>query len=348
MKVSIVTIYDYFNHGNRLQNYALEKAIEKLGCEAETLALAPKKFMPFCFNLACAFPIMPVTLRLARSKKFTKQNLNSTDITKLSMNKLSEREIDTAIIGSDQVFNPKYIINYDKTFLKFVPSGKRVAFSASFGVSSLPENLKQTFKEGLSGLREISIRETQGAEIAKELTGKEVSVIADPTFLLTKQDWETFGDKAELKKKPKKKYIITYFLLPKKEYRQKVKQLSKKFGLKVININNFFDKYCSATPQEFIELLKGAEFVCTNSFHGHALSILLEKPFISFPSVKSTGSRIKTLLKITGLENRNYQILKDEEIFEIDYSKTREKIANEREKGIAFLKNALGLNKELS
>ncbi len=343
MKVSIVTIYDYFNHGNRLQNYALEKSLEKLGCEAETLAIAPKKIMPFCFSLACAFPIMPVTLRLARSKKFTKQNLNSKDITKTSIKKLSESSIDYAIVGSDQVFNPKYIIDIDKTFLKFVPSEKRLAYAASFGISKLPESLEEPFKEGLNGIKGISIRESQGAEIVKNLTGRDVPVIADPTFLLTKQDWEKFGESATLKKKPKKKYILTYFLLPKKEYKQKVKGLSKKYGLKVININNFFDGYCSATPQEFIQLLKGAALVCTNSFHGHALSILLEKPFVSFPSVKSTGSRIKTLLGITGLEGRNYQVLTEDKLFEIDYTNTREKIKIEREKGFEFLKNALNL-----
>lgn len=341
MKVAITTLYDYFNHGNRLQNYALEQTLKKLGCEVETYALASKKYLPFCFRLACAFPIMPVTRRLARSRKFGKTDLNSKNITSISLKKLCKNDLDFAIIGSDQVFNPAYIVDLDKTFLKFVSPEKRIAYSASFGISSLPKKLEQPFKEGLNEIKHISIRENAGAKIVEDLTGRKVPVVADPTFLLERHEWEEFAESAYLKNAPKEKYILTYFLLQKKEYKQKVKEISKEFGLKVININSFFDKYCSATPKEFMQLLKNAELVCTNSFHGHALSILMEKPFISFPSVKGTGSRIKTLLNITGLEGRNCQTLKKEDYFNLDYTMTRQKVKAERQKGLEFLKTAL-------
>lgn len=36
-KVAIVTLTGYFNYGNRLQNYALQASIEKLGFEVDTI-----------------------------------------------------------------------------------------------------------------------------------------------------------------------------------------------------------------------------------------------------------------------------------------------------------------------
>lgn len=57
MKVAIVTIYDFYNHGNRLQNYALEQELTKLGCEVETLANASQKEFPFLLKLSKFFVV---------------------------------------------------------------------------------------------------------------------------------------------------------------------------------------------------------------------------------------------------------------------------------------------------
>lgn len=343
MNVGIVTLYDFFNHGNRLQNYALEKTLKNLGHKPLSLAIASKRWLPFCYGLTRIFPFISTTRRLIRSMKFTKIDLNSKNITNIGFKKLKkyfDENLDCVIVGSDQVFNPAYILDSDKMFLRFAPKERRIAYSASFGISALPERYNNDFICGLNDMNYISIRENEGAKIVKDLTKKDVPVVVDPTMLLCKEDWEAFVEDVPEKRIPKHKYLLTYFLGPEKEYKQKVKEIAEHFGLKIININTLGDKYFDVDSKVFVSLIKNATLVCTNSFHGHALSIILEKPLVSFPSVKSKNSRIKTLLQLAGLEQRHYERLKYEDMLSLDYSDVRERVDVQRQKGLGFLKEA--------
>lgn len=340
MKVGIVTIYDFFNHGNRLQNYALEQTLTKLGHNVTTLAITPKKFYSYVLPIANCLPFIPVISRMNRSKKFTKEHFHNVIIDRYSKKKLEKLndKFDAFVIGSDQVWNPKYMANKYVSFLKFADKDKCISYAPSFGIEKLPEKLKATFVDGLSHIKYLSVRENEGKRIIEECVGKEAPVVVDPTFLLEKEDWEKFA--TTVKNKPKE-YIVTYFLMPKKEYKEKVKEISKKYNLPVINLNNSFDKYFKNNPSEFIDLIMGAKLVCTNSFHGHAMSIILEKPFVSFISFKSTKSRIMTLLKMTELENRNWETLKEEDYFNLDFSKAKSNIEKQRKISLSFLQDSL-------
>ncbi len=342
MKVGIVTIYDFFNHGNRLQNYALEQTLIKLGHEVTTLAITPKKVYAYVLPVASFLPCIPVISRMNKSKKHTKKYLHNVIINNFSKKRLQklDDEFDAFIIGSDQVWNPKYMANKFVSFLKFAGKEKCVAYAPSFGVDKLPKNLEKEFSEGLSHIKYLSVRENEGKDIIEKQIGGvgNAELVVDPTFLLEKKDWEKFAE--PVKNKPKD-YILTYFLAPKKEYKQKVKEIEEKYNLEVVNMNSSFDKFYKANPSQFVDLLLGAKLVCTNSFHGHAMSIILERPFVSFLSFKSTKSRIKTLLKMTGLEDRNWEKLQEKDYFALDYADVREKIKQEREKSFSFLENAL-------
>ncbi|MBE7076191.1 MAG: 4Fe-4S dicluster domain-containing protein [Clostridiales bacterium] len=340
MKVAIVTIYDYFNHGNRLQNYALEKAISKFGYDVETLAVPPKKFYPFFFGMAGVFSFLPVTKRIKNSMKFTKQSLKSKTFCKYSKKNLEKTNgnYDCFVIGSDQVWNPKYIINNDVSFLKFVDAEKTVAYAPSFGIETVPEKYQKDFAEGLNHIKYLSSREKEGTEIIKTLTQKDAEVVVDPTVLLTKEEWESF---AEPVKKLPEKYILTYFLGKSKAYREEVEKIAKENNLQVINLNAPFDKFHKSNPKQFMYLIKNAELVCSNSFHGNVLSIIMEKPFISFVPTHKTRSRIVHLLKNFGLEDRNFEILKKEEYFNADFSFSREKIEKQRAESLKYLEQSL-------
>jgi len=349
MNVGIVTLYDYFNHGNRLQNYALEKVLKDMGHKPQTLAIASKRYLPLCYGLTRIFPVISTTRRLIGLMKFTKRELNSKNITFTSFKNLKKhfekdglkgQKLDCVIVGSDQVFNPSFIVDSDKMFLRFAPKERRIAYSASFGVTQIADKYKEDFVKGLNEMQSVSIREKEGAQLVEKLTGKEVPVVVDPTMLLTKSDWEDFVSNVSQKRMLKEKYILTYFLEADKAYKEKAEELGKKYGLRVVNINGLFDKHFSVDSKEFVALIKGAELICTNSFHGHALSIVLQKPFVSFSSKASKNSRIKTLLSITGLENRNWQKLSEENLFEIDYSKVEDVLKAERQKGLDFLRGA--------
>lgn len=59
-------------------------------------------------------------------------------------------------------------------------------------------------------MHRLSVREDAGAKIIKDLTGRDAPVLVDPTLLLTKEKWLFIAKEAD--NKPKKKYMLTYFL----------------------------------------------------------------------------------------------------------------------------------------
>ena len=103
-----------------------------------------------------------------------------------AINKLFNNKFDYIIVGSDQVWNPYWFPNID--FLKYIDKKKRISYAASFGVNEIPLNLQYSFKNTLKNMEYISVREDAGAKIIKDLIGKEVPVVVDPTLLLTTED----------------------------------------------------------------------------------------------------------------------------------------------------------------
>ena len=94
-----------------------------------------------------------------------------------------------------------------------------------------------------------------------------------------------------------------------------VKEISKLLDLKIIIINARYSKYSlsknvlfSEGPEEFLTLINNASFVCTDSFHGTAFSIIFQKDFITFSNFSENkddlDKRREDLLKKVNLTNR--------------------------------------------
>lgn len=96
---------------------------------------------------------------------------------------------DYFITGSDQVWNPHYNFIGTSDLLAFAKPEQRISYSASFGVDEIPDEKKKEYTENLSQFMALSVREKRGAEIIKELTGKDAQVVLDPTMLLTSDQW---------------------------------------------------------------------------------------------------------------------------------------------------------------
>lgn len=342
MKIGIVTISDYYNHGNRLQNYAIQSLMESAGHEVVTYGMFPRAMLGVLYPTAMGiFPYIPVFTRMWRFKKFTAKHYDSVRIdfyTKKKLDALNARH-DAFIVGSDQVWNPAYMFKPYAYFLQFCDPHKRIAYAPSFGVSHISPRWQKRFAEALKDFPHLSVREDAGAKIIYEASGKNCPVHLDPTLLLTREQWLKFT--AKPRNMPKGKYLLTYFLMPKKEYKREARRLAKAYGLKLVEISQPFGKYYKSNPSEFLYLMEHAELICTNSFHGHALSIALEKPFVSFSSVSHMVSRITTLLSFTGLENRNYKTIDPQEYFTLDYTAVNEALRARRAECIDYLMTAL-------
>ena len=87
-----------------------------------------------------------------------------------------------------------------------------------------------------------------------------------------------------------------------------------------------------------------AEYIITDSFHGTAFSINLNKKFICvFP--KKFSARLQSILELTGLEDRKLKINGDINQIdeEIDYDRVNKILEQERNKTNKFIDKALEL-----
>lgn len=329
MKVCILTLTYGFNLGNRLQNYALQVALEKLGLEVETVQHDSKmidrdfisdSWWPQCkywikVILGCRFWREKNKWLYHRARLFKQFNHTFFHLAPYELKKNRpfpggvKDQYDYFIIGSDQVWNPLWLEGFeDKYFGTFAPRSKRIVYAGSFGVPEIPQELHSEYREGLNGIPSISVREQRGAEIVRELTGRDVPVVVDPTLLLSKEEW------CSIEKKPvwdvPKQYIFNYFLgeMPRK-MREDMENQAKREGIPIISAYDLDDPRCGYIgPCEFIYLMRHCKLMYTDSFHGTVFSIIMNKPFyvskIILKEQVSLNSRIETLLDLFHLQHR--------------------------------------------
>lgn len=346
-KIAIITLNGYFNYGNRLQNYALQEVLKELGNEVVTIIHNEEVPKSYDTKIVKIYKKLKNTNivnirrkifyyknrdkilentenRLKEFKIFSKKNIAETEYricTKNIPNDLGNK-FDYFVAGSDQIWNPLYhyhtAVEPAIEYMTFAPKEKRLSYAASFGLSEIPEAYQERATEGLRGMKSILVREYAGAQIVKQLTGREAHVVLDPTMLLTKDQWLTISDEYEYK--PKKPYLLTYFLGDKsKEVQSYISKVARDNNLEIVHLEDLnHDIYYKANPGHFVDFINSAEVMITDSFHGVVFSILMETPFVIFKREDfgpSMYSRIETLLVAFNLQNRAYGSLKNADIF---------------------------------
>ena len=261
------------------------------------------------------------------------------------------------IIGSDQLWGPEDII-CDYHTLNWVPEGvSKIAYATSFGVSELPCYLKERTKVFLNKMDMISCRETAGVEIIKNLLGQSVPQVCDPTLLLSRKKWDEIASERKIVDEP---YIFVFFIGDNPIQRKRVATLRGATGYKIVSIQHL-DQYIpsdehfaditvnDASPQEFISLIKQAEYVVTDSFHATIFSVIYEKRFLTFNRYESNSSgsrnsRIDSICNKLGLNERRCN--PDDDIYEkinndIDFKKVNHILNVWRKESINYLTKAL-------
>lgn len=381
-KIGILTINDYTNYGNRLQNYASQEVLKSLGFSVETVVNNTKRtnnlnqginitnkignlkgmaieeiFEKIRFKLWSYVYKNKVQeckdKKIEAFKKFTSVNISETDysISKDNIPSDLSEKFDYFVTGSDQVWNPMYRDGSPIDFLTFAPKNKKIAYAPSFGISQIPGEHGANYSTWLSEMSSLSVREGAGAGIIKKLTGRDAIVLVDPTLMLSKEKWLSISKGAS--NKPKDEYLLTYFLgKVTKDNRKAIKQIALKKNLQIVNLADIkdMDRYI-ADPSEFIDYINCASVFITDSFHGAAFSILLEKPFVIYDRIgtlHSMNSRMDTLLSTFNLNSRKgSNITSINEVFNVDYSHVPAILEVERKKAIDYLKEALHVNEEI-
>lgn len=365
-KIGIITIVDYNNYGNRLQNYALQETLKKLDLDVVSIVnktelskisrlkyilnYPPKEILIRVFNkLYKRNHLIQVGQHNAYRRKkfinFTSNYIKETQyfISELSMPKDKLTTFDYFIAGSDQIWNPNFRHGSSIDFLTFAPKEKRVSYAASFGIDEIPIKYKGNYKKWLSEMSYVSVREEAGAKIVKNLTGRDVPVLADPTLILPKEQWIEVSKKAN--NRPDTPYLLTYFLGgPSKETRKKLDKLAREKNMTIINLGDITERETYETgPSEFLDYINNASAFFTDSFHGVVFSIIFQTPFVVYErqsSGPSMYSRIETILDNFDMRDREAEGF-DQDIFSMDFSGTYEVLEREYEKSINYLKEAL-------
>lgn len=377
MKIGIITILKVNNFGAELQAYALQRILNLLGYDAEIIdylfyknpqhikTVRSKPNFHFGIKKILAEKVYPLymwgkTLLDPKDKKIRAQRfaLFHQVHTKLSKTYRTIDELfsakldyDVYMVGSDQVWNPGIYSSLDPYFLKFAPKGKkRLAYASSFGVSEIPSYAYTYYHDSLKAFDVIGVREANAVDLVKNLCGKKAQWVLDPTLLLTKKDWNDIAVVPEAVKNFQNGYILLYELTPCPYILRLAYHLNKTLSLPIVRVcksasiedkDKMILNITDAGPAEFVGLFSNAQLVITNSFHGTAFSINLERNFYTVaPLRKQNNSRQQSLLRLFGLENR---LLMEGEQFRsvndvsIDYDPVRKLLSEERNKSIQFL-----------
>lgn len=355
MKVGTITFPGSPSHGASLQMYALYRALLDMGVEAEVINYIPdtvnhKNYTSKGWKdkLASAFlKDSEKAFQLFESKiKIIPENpIRTTE----ELQKYT-RKYDRIIVGSDQVWNPVVTGNDMNFYLEFCSdTNKKASYAPSFGTDQVDLVDKEKIAALLSDIKYLSAREERGREMIHELTGREVPVVLDPTFLIDKNHWR------EMKKPSgaKGEYVFVYTIKPSPKLRQAASTFAKQHGYKLVYISGGLhgvaDKFnpkkhpvFGIGPAEFLDLIDNAKYVFTNSFHGTALSIILNTNFyVEFSS--DTNSRLETLVYTFELEDMIMDCMRfDNALKSINYEKVNQMLDEKRKQSLMYLEGMIG------
>lgn len=359
MKIAILTYFFANNYGAVLQATALQAALKKYIDEDVTFLqycntlqkrnnalIQHGSIKAWCYNIVRLPFIGRRKKRIERFEQYRKYYWNNDGKYLNDEDVFAEAEkYDLIVVGSDQVWNPN-APDFSKIYFTVFNVGRHVCtYGVSLGDCKADQLLP--YIPYINKVPQILVRERSAID-RLEISGYKspIYMVLDPVLLHTKEEWERMLELSE--NKCKEKYILCYFLRRQHvfSYWNIAKKMAKRLGYKLIciNVNAGLFAYTHKTimdagPIEFLELIRGASLVLTNSFHGTAFSILFHIPFYSLYVSKGNDSRIEDILQILDLEDRQLSrndFMKDN-VFDIDFAKTDILLSRERQKAIEHI-----------
>ena len=293
-KVGIITFLHNDNYGSSLQAYALQRVIREMGLECLHLDYMPDRAEKIRNLLKSGNDLKLILDGIRkRSVKSGQQGAREKSnaipafyrkhmrMSAVCRNRAELRAAaagcDILVCGSDQVWNPVWL--NPAYFLTFAPdSVRKIAYAPSLGISTLPTERKiREIRKWTEGFRAVSVREAEGAELLKQMTGIDATIMPDPVCLLTAEEWAEIAEPAP-KREP---YLLCYFIGENAAYWEQVRQTERETGLRVLVLPVTEESYRSgyelldgAGPEGFLGAVRHAAVFCTDSFHGLAFGTI--------------------------------------------------------------------------
>ena len=319
MRIGILTFQFADNYGALLQAYALKKYIARSGTQAEIINYANKRLSEsyniYAYNSnnilkniksLIFYPIRSSQANLF--EKFRKEKLHISNPKDTSTE--LRKDFDCYVVGSDQVWNSKITFNDYNYFLAYIssPNVKKISYAASADDDFLMDSDYENKIKLLKQFDAISVRESHMSDILRMKAFIDSEVVLDPVFLLSPSEW------ADIAKQPKikthKKYILYYTLKKNEKLDKLARRLSGKIQAPIIIVHPTLRKISTLGfpalnigPEEFIWLIKNAEFIVSNSFHAFSFAYIFGKK-IYFDFIKGSSNRIENLISMLNLQER--------------------------------------------
>ena len=364
MIIKTITCHDVYNHGASLQAYALQTYLESIGHTIEIIGYKPDYLSRHyqlwnVDNSVYDKPIikqlylvakLPVRLLALKRKRlfdiFTKKYLKLTTKRYHSSEELKRNppQADVYIAGSDQIWNTLFQTGRDDAFyLDFAPSSaKRISYAASFATEDVADEYRPFIRKMLQNFDAVSIRERCSLPLLASLGRTDGVAVCDPVFLLTREQWENMLPNQQIHEK----YLLVYDT----EYSPKVKEIAKRIAkekkLKIYNVSAFRIGYAdkdlwASSPTDFVQLIRDASYVVSNSFHATAFSLIFERDFCVVNRTEGINERMKSLLEGYHLEERMVSAYAALPLASIDYQEVRILLQKDIDYSKDFLEKAL-------
>ena len=366
MEIIVLSSYSYIikvnNYGSILQYYALQTYLERKGHNVKWLKYEAIKKTPKGLNKWLREKFLHSYFKTDNVEYYNKEGFSqfiNKYINLTSQTYITSKELytlppkaDLYIVGSDQVWNG---YSPDR-FLTFVPKSiPKISYAVSFGKNKIPQYMKPLIWFYLKSFKAISVRETEGVKLCHSLGRKDAKYTIDPSFLLNKEDYTKIIKNDKSITTIPYPYIYGYFVNPfpdniltektSIDSFLKNSQLpffvtgiqNAEFALKEYNIIN-------PSPLEWINTILNAKYIITNSFHGVAFSINLQKNFLLISQagdMANQNCRYFNLLKRLGLEDRIYNSTKGSLEKQMKASINWDKVEIEKNKFISESQNFL-------
>ena len=322
MRIATSTLHLPCNYGNALQTFALHRYLKIQGYNTDVLSAwffddqdetkhswnllkrGPVGWLNLAIRLAAFIGYGQWIIREFKLNRWLLKNMTwSSTQGSIHSFPFSAVNYDTIIVGSDQIWNPAHQTSTFYLLAEFPKSLTRIAYAASLGCSSIPDEKCPAYKSALGNFKAISMRDSSGVKCIEEKIGLTASLVADPTLLLDKKEW--IDALAIHPAVPTDDSIFFYFVTPDTfETRRQIIQLAKAthrhihvfsqgidcpiFPPKISKVLAIWKFRCqcalhhihvhrTATPTEFIERLMRSACVVTDSFHGMMMSTIFEK-----------------------------------------------------------------------
>ena len=368
MKIGIITWFSGGNYGTNLQAIALQKYLRNIGYyvriinfEVESRRKEKKTFwqkvqrqpQKYATRYALKKYKKQIESRYQKMKKEVQENCNFTARISCEQDYIDIcNGFDILICGSDQIWNPNwyhrfYYAGYDKI------KAKRISYAPSMGVNTIREEQLVEIERSLSRFSAISVRERKGVVLLKPLSDKEPVVVVDPTLLLDANEWNTMFSVQEI---GREKYVLSMFLTDNCSHWRAAKKFAKNKELKHIVIPycgfSYFQNaeiHADAGIQDFLNLIRGAEYILTDSFHVTVFSLIYRKQFYSFERFRedtfsSQNERVRNILEIANVSERlvPYGAHCIQEKNAIEYRSVISALKDEIERSKEFLTESIG------